>query len=157
MAIGFVAVGIYSSGVLAHLVPILHGHEASPAEISLALAGMGTGLLIGRIASGALLDHFPARRVVTGCLLLPIAGISVGAEMDYMAFLIRGHSTIYGFMYGCWWSAAGRCRWATDTNIAQLPGVMSALLALSVLAVAPFILLPRPPTSSPKTMDEDTK
>jgi MFS family permease len=174
LALGFLGVGICTSGMMAHLVPILRDRHVSPSEISLALGGMGVGFLVGRIASGALLDHFPARLVVTGCLLAGVFGIglillgtgglfftvlatillsfAVGAELDYMAFLvrqyygIRNYGAIYGLMFGILviGSGSGPVIMGYGHQYSGDYGqMMWILFIISIIAVIPFSLLPK--------------
>jgi predicted MFS family arabinose efflux permease len=177
LAIGFVLVGVSTSGVMAHLVPILRDAQVSADAISLALAGMGIGFLVGRIASGALLDHFSIRLVVGGCMLLAVVGIglmlmgaggiyavlaavllslAVGAEMDYMAFLIRqyygirSYGAIYGFMHGVLvvGSASGPVLMGYGHQFTGSYGqMMWILFIIAIVAVIPFAMLPKAATA----------
>lgn len=109
---------------LVHFVPILKGAGATP----LAAAGMasliGIFSIVGRLATGLLLDRFPGHHVGALVFLLPIAmavllltsgghpvsqaiaaaalGFTVGSEVDVIAFLASKHFGLrsFGALYG---------------------------------------------------------
>lgn len=119
-----------SSGALVHFIPLLADHGVQAAQAALALSALGAATFVGRLATGALLDRYPAPRLA--CLLLVVAagglallasaasvgaaivaalllGFGVGGELDVAPYLLsrtfgeRALSTLYGFI----WTAQG--------------------------------------------------
>jgi len=56
-------VGVSVHGCVLHLAPLLGDQGLSPQQIALAITVLGSSLMIGRVASGYLLDRFFAPRV----------------------------------------------------------------------------------------------
>jgi len=111
-----------------HLQPILTDGGLSPMQAAVARGAIGPALLLGRVAGGALLDRVFAPFVVAGMLLMLLlavitivagpmsmprgvavallAGVSLGAEVDCIAFLVsryfgtRHFATTYGMLFG---------------------------------------------------------
>ena len=96
-------------GVNAHLVPILV-EQSMDREVAVWIAGLiGLGSIVGRIGTGALLDHYQTAKVAAVIFLLPFAGcalllfadgsypvaltaalligLALGAEFDVLAYL----------------------------------------------------------------------
>lgn len=128
MAGGFALLGLATSGIMAHLVPLLRDRGVSGELAALGASTLGLALVIGRVVCGLLLDRYPAPRVVVAFLLGPVAGlamlgfgaaaqwafiatlligIGIGAELDFMSYLVSrylGHRA-YGSNYGLLYSA----------------------------------------------------
>lgn len=109
---------------LVHFVPILKDQGASPASAANIASLIGIFSVIGRLGTGMLLDRFPGHRVgavvfmapvIASVLLLwngsnPICqmiaaasiGLTVGAEIDVIAFLAAKHFGLkhFGALYG---------------------------------------------------------
>ncbi|MCR0985538.1 MFS transporter [Roseomonas populi] len=125
MVLAFAAVAVAVSALIVHLVPLLRdaGLDAMGAARTASLVGVG--VLVGRLAAGYLVDRLFAPLVAAlffagaaaGCLLLAVGGVglapvaalaiglSLGAEVDFMAFLtaryfgLARYATNYGVLY----------------------------------------------------------
>lgn len=112
------------AGLIVHFIPMGIQRGIAPVDAA-AIGGLiGTSAIVGRLITGTLMDHFPAR-LVGGCvfllpvlacmLLLPgsgsvplmmatavIIGLATGAEFDVLAVLVsrylgmRAYAAIYG-------------------------------------------------------------
>jgi predicted MFS family arabinose efflux permease len=114
-----------AAGIVTQLAPILQGEGLDRAQAAQLLSVMGAAVLVGRLASGFLLDRLPPRLVAMlftaapalGCLLLLLVpevtfahavlavvllGVQQGSETDLLAFFtarqfgLRRYSSIYG-------------------------------------------------------------
>lgn len=104
----FFVVVVATSGIMAHIVPMMTDRGVSPAAAALALTGGGGALVVGRLAAGYVLDHLFAPYValcffampllaiaillnsttVTSCILgAVLVGAGLGAEVDLIAYL----------------------------------------------------------------------
>jgi MFS family permease len=120
-----VALGV--GGLIVHMIPLLTDAGLSP-ERAGGIAGLiGISLIIGRIATGALIDRIFAPRVAAvlfamaalGCFALewggvtlaPFAaislGLAIGAEIDLVGYLVAKYFGLkaYGAIYGWQYSA----------------------------------------------------
>ncbi len=125
IAVFLVALSV--NGTIAHLFPILTDRGMAKHLAALALSISGLSLIGGRILSGYLLDRLFAPYVAASFFLVPLLGIvllaskwagvtpligaaclglSIGAEIDIMAFLVgryfglRTFGEIYGYLVG---------------------------------------------------------
>lgn len=123
----FFLIGVSVQSVMLHIVPLLTGRDMPPMLAALAQSMLFGALVIGRLATGWLMDHFFAPRVALAFLLAPITGIALlalgaggtaafaaallvglaaGAEVDVLAFLtgryfgLKHFSSIYGTYFG---------------------------------------------------------
>lgn len=109
-------------GAVVHFVPMLTDAGFSPARAGQTAALIGVAAIVGRLAAGWLLDRLPPQLVTAGLfgiaslglallavggagLAVPgalIIGLSVGAEVDLMAFLTGRYfpRAVYGQTYG---------------------------------------------------------
>ncbi len=121
----FFLIGICIAGLIAHLVPMLtdRGIETKTAA---QIAGIiGVAVIVGRIATGYLVDRFWAPAVglvllsmpAISCLILAsgiggqggaimaavLIGLAAGAEFDLMSFLVSQYfgQKRYGIIYAC--------------------------------------------------------
>lgn len=107
LAAGFFA--FTAIGITVHFVPILTDRGATPLTAAGVASLIGVFSIIGRLGTGFLLDRFPGHIVGAGCFLLPIIaaalllfdganpvsqviaaaifGVTVGAEIDVIAYL----------------------------------------------------------------------
>jgi predicted MFS family arabinose efflux permease len=125
IAICVAIVAASASGCISNLVKILvlHGQARATAVWIASLAGLF--VIVGRAASGALIDRFWAPAVAAGffiapaagCLLLlsaphsvwagavaaALIGLAAGAEFDLLAYLLAAYFGLrrYGAIYGC--------------------------------------------------------
>ena len=103
-------------GVLAHLVPMLRDRGMSPGSAALVQSTLGMGLVSSRVIIGYIIDRFFAPYVALTCFLLSTAGlgllalgvfigISMGAEIDMLAFLagryfgVENFGRVYGILF----------------------------------------------------------
>ena len=113
-------------GILSHLVPMLRDRGMSPASAALVQSTLGMALVASRVVIGFIIDRFFAPYVAVACFLLssvgigllafgaagPMAflavvciGISMGAEIDMLAFLtgryfgVENFGRVYGILF----------------------------------------------------------
>ncbi len=114
-------------GLLAHLVPMLVDRGIPATDAAWAAALLGVSILFSRAGVGYLIDRWFAPRVAAACFVLSAAGlawfaagatdgisvgiatclvgVSIGAEIDLLAFLtsryfgLRQFGTFYGVMF----------------------------------------------------------
>lgn len=175
LSAGFTATNI-------HLVPILVERNMSAQSAAVFAGLIGVGLVIGRIAAGALMDHFFAPRVALWLFLLTAAGIlglslqpppallvfvaiSLGfgtaAEIDLMAFLTvryfgqANYGKIYGFFYACFMVGAAAGPLLMGHGFDLFNGYeLPLLLNVAVLVVAALMTLLLGPYSTPASQGE---
>ncbi|PTU30477.1 MFS transporter [Stenotrophobium rhamnosiphilum] len=121
------AAGLFSFtaiGALVHFVPILTGAGTTRLEAASIAGLIGIFSLVGRLGTGFLLDRFSAQKIGALAFMLPVIGISlllldasnhlyqsiaaatlgltVGAEVDVIAFLAAKHFGLknFGSLYG---------------------------------------------------------
>lgn len=106
-------------GIIVHFVPILTDSGADPLAAAGIAALVGIFSVVGRLGTGLLLDRFPANWVGATVFLLPIVacamllfdganplsqgmaaaifGLTVGAEVDVIAYLVSRHFGLKNF------------------------------------------------------------
>jgi len=116
--------GLY--GVLAHLAPMLQDRGMSAGSAALVLSTLGAALVVSRVLIGYIMDRFFAPYVAIVCFLLAtiglavlaggavgtlaflaviLIGISMGAEIDMLAFLtgryfgVENFGQVYGILF----------------------------------------------------------
>jgi predicted MFS family arabinose efflux permease len=114
------------NGALTHLSALLTDHGVSSSDAAIAVSLMGAASLLGRLATGWLLDRFFAPRlafcvlalaalgifllssahsVITGSLAAILIGVGMGGEADLTPYLLsryfglRSFSMLYGFSW----------------------------------------------------------
>lgn len=133
MVPGFSGAAMFGGGYLLHLIPVLQDRGFTPGGAARVQSLIGVAVLAGRLTSGAALDRFDARHVASvafsisaaGCLLLlggsPVVvslaalaiGLTIGAELDIMAYMISrafglaSFGRLYGLAYGLMITAGG--------------------------------------------------
>lgn len=173
--ISFLLLGIMSGGILAHLVPLLTDRGVEPTVAASVASLLGLSLVGARLFTGYLLDRFFAPVVVAVFLAFPVIGLAIlmsgatgmpailavimiglgiGAEMDFMSYLVsryfglRAFSRLYGLVYA-----------AITVGVSIGPVVMGysqqlrgsyelglqVLLLASALAIPPLLVLGRYP------------
>ena len=123
MAIAFVLLGAVSVGVLAHLVPMMVDHGFAPGEAARVAGIAGLAVVIVRGGIGWLLDRVHAPYVLAivaaiaagvptllaygegpaaGYLAAVLLGSAIGAEVDFVSFLVRRYfgQAAFGRLYG---------------------------------------------------------
>lgn len=135
LAASFFLSTLCASGLLAHVVPLLADHGI-PARLGvMAISVAGVSLIIGRIASGFLVDRLPPATVaafffagqatgitllLVGATSLPLAmiscclvGLGLGAEVDLLGYILsrlfglKAFGTLYGLLFGIFMLANG--------------------------------------------------
>jgi len=111
-------------GVVVHFVPILTDSGATPLSAASIAALVGIFSIVGRLGTGVLLDKFPGHLVGAVAFLIPILacvlllidganpvsqsvaaaifGLTVGSEVDVIAYLAARHFGLknFGALYG---------------------------------------------------------
>ncbi len=123
MAVNFVLLGIVSVGVLANLVPMMVDHGFTPAEAARIAGLSGLAVVIVRGSLGWVLDRTHAPYVLAvfsaiaaavplllaygegpaaGYLAAVLLGSAIGAEVDFVSFLVRRYfdKAAFGRLYG---------------------------------------------------------
>ncbi|MGI9344085.1 MAG: MFS transporter [Gammaproteobacteria bacterium] len=122
----FCALSFSLYGLLPHFVPLLTDRGMLPADAAWAASSIGVTIIIARVVIGYLIDRFFAPRVALVFFLLSAAGIgllaasdapvaafvaailvglSIGAEVDLLAYLsgryfgLRHFGAVYGLMF----------------------------------------------------------
>ncbi len=122
LALALAAINAAGTGLLSQLAPLLEDKGLTAAGAAQALSIYASGLIVGRLGCGALIDRLPAARVACaftiapalGCLMLfagapslalfaaLLIGMQQGAETDVMAWFVsrvfglRCYSAIFG-------------------------------------------------------------
>jgi MFS family permease len=161
------------NGALAHLPALLSDRGISSAESALTASAMGGAVLVGRLATGALLDRFFAPRVAFILLILAAAGtlilsraasleagvlgaaligIGMGGEADVTPYLLSKYFGLrsLSILYGLSWTAyaiAGAIGPVIMGRAFDAAGsyrtTLAALALLTAAAAALMLLLPR--------------
>jgi MFS family permease len=172
---GFGIAGLFSGGYYAHIGPLLTDSGMSGRSAAGAVALSGIALIVGRLVAGWLLDRLHAPVVVTAFMCLAIIGfallwsgaggtavivavlligLSLGAEMDFMSFLvsryfgIRSYGKLSGIVYGVFvlGTAVGPLIMGYSQQITGgYQGGLVIIMALSTLSLPTFALLGRYP------------
>ncbi|QSQ27086.1 MFS transporter [Pyxidicoccus parkwayensis] len=171
----FVLLGTMTLGISASLVPILTDFGLSPQGAAAMASSLGVGVLVGRVASGLLIDRLPARLVALACLLassaglaglsrggadtgpliavcLFLAGFGIGAEFDFMSWFVsrylglRAYGRIYGWTYAAFQLGCGLGPLLMALVRERSGGYGPGLLGLSAAAaLAGLLFLAFPP------------
>lgn len=171
---GFLAPAFFSGGYLLHLISLLESRGFTGSQAAQVQGLMGFTILLGRLASGAALDRFRAQYVAAvaftisgiGCALLltsdPVLvslaslaiGLTIGAELDIMAYVIAKYfgldsfGRLYSLAYGGLICASG----ASPVMIALLSsdgGYANALVVSSLGTILGAVILLFIPTAQP--------
>lgn len=123
LSLGYLAVGVTSTSLVVHQIPLLVDGGMSPAKAALVQTTFGVFGLLGRLISGLLLDRFRASRVMiafviggmVACVLYAsgaggnlafvcsaLIGLLFGTEFDVLAFVVKHHFGMrsFGKLYG---------------------------------------------------------
>ncbi|MET9558453.1 MFS transporter [Streptomyces sp. NPDC006645] len=119
----FLLLGMVGSSVTVYQIPLLLDAGVPENVANLVPVALGVALIVARIATGWLLDHFAASlvmgvnlaggivalllfaagpSVLTGILAAALAGMLIGAEFDVLSYLVPRHfgRLSYGKVYG---------------------------------------------------------
>jgi predicted MFS family arabinose efflux permease len=161
-------------GVVVHFVPILTDSGATPLSAAGIASLIGIFSIVGRLGTGVLLDKFPGHRVGAVAFLIPIVacalllfdganpvsqgvaaaifGLTVGSEVDVIAYLAAKHFGLknFGALYGVLQMAlalgtafgplaAGAVfdRYESYSPFLMLTAIMMAAGAVSLLSLGP--------------------
>lgn len=164
--VGFLSASLFGGGYLLHMITLLHERGFTTGGAAKVQSLIGAAVLVGRLTSGAALDRFRAQHVAgtafiissLGCLLLlptsPVLsclsalamGLTIGAELDIMAYMISRHfglasfARLYGLAYGGL-IAAGGLSPLLISKVADAHGYDVALLISAAGLLAGAILL----------------
>jgi MFS family permease len=118
-------------GIIVSLPPLLADQGVPQADAARAVGVLGFAIIVGRLTVGFLVDRFPARIVgpvyillpVAGCVMLAggvapitsivLVGLSAGAEVDLLAYLVsryfgmRHYAKVYGWSLSAFSAGAG--------------------------------------------------
>jgi MFS family permease len=122
----FFMIGACVAGLIAHLVPMLTDQGHSPTTAAQIAGVIGAMVIVGRIATGYLIDRFwapgvgmvlmslpalsciilatgGAGNVPTALIAAALIGLAAGAEFDLMSFLVSQYfgQKRYGIIYAC--------------------------------------------------------
>lgn len=171
MFAGFALLGVFTAGIVSHLVPLLRDRGASPQFAANALSILGLTLVAGRVGVGHLLDRMFAPRVVSTCLAgaalgvgmlwaganaggaliaVILMGFAIGAELDFMSYLVaryhglRAYGRIYGVLFAAFIFTSGMgplLMGYGQQHSGSYDGSLAIVLAAIVLAVPLFATL----------------
>ena len=169
----FFCIGSVATGTLTHFVPLLTDRGLTPALATKIVSLAGISTLLSRGLMGWLLDRVPAISMIVAvallavcmCLLLVystkvplyslaavLLGFIVGAEVDFIGFLVRRYfgSAAFGRLYALGFAAAALgpgaaiIGYSYDHYHGYRPGLfLFALISLAAAALA-FALPPAP-------------
>ena len=163
-------------GALVHFVPILTDSGAEPLAAAGVASLIGIFSIIGRLGTGMLLDKFPGHLIGAAAFMLPIVsavlllfagsdpvsqaiaaaalGLTVGSEVDVIAFLAAKHFGLknFGALYGALvmalslGTAFGPLTAGTvfDHYGSYAPFLVAAIVLMAVSAIALVSLGPPP-------------
>jgi MFS family permease len=163
-------IGASVHGCVLHLAPLLSDRGLSPRRVALAITVLGSALMIGRVASGYLLDRFFAPRVAMcifgaaafGIVLLRTAagtrlvflavfliGLGMGAEVDIIAYLtsryfgLRAFGEIYGYAFASYTLAGALGPWLMGLGFDRSGSYGSILVGFLLAASLAAVLMTR--------------
>lgn len=163
-------VGASVHGCVLHLAPLLSDQGLSPQRVALAITVLGSALMIGRVASGYLLDRFFAPRVAMcifgaaafGIVLLRTAvgtrlvflavfliGLGMGAEVDIIAYLtsryfgLRAFGEIYGYAFASYTLAGALGPWLMGLGFDRSGSYGSILVDFLLATLLAAVLMTR--------------
>jgi cyanate permease len=164
--LGYFLMSMVVGGLIVSMPAILADRGVGLAQASTAFGLLGAAIIIGRLAVGVLVDRLAAHLVAAvfialpsvACLLLArhratvpavvLAGISVGAEVDLLAFLVSRYfgllhyAQIYGWALSAFSAGVGigppLAAWVRDTTGAYTVAldVFAAMAAAAAVLVA---------------------
>lgn len=177
MAVIFVLLGTISVGVLAHLVPMMVDHGFTPAEAARVAGLSGLSVVVVRGGLGWVLDRVHAPYVLAvvalvagivplllgygeghaaGYLAAILLGSAIGAEVDFVSFLVRRYfdqaafGRLYGIAFGLYILGTAIGPVALAASFDHLGGYRSGLLLFAVLGlIAAGLALAMPRYATP--------
>lgn len=133
LVIFFFSISLAVSGLIVHFIPLLSDVGVSSTEAARLAAFIGLSVMVGRVLTGALIDHIFAPRVATVLLIMAsigymafafggasyavvaavAIGLSMGAEVDLIGYLVsryfglKSYGVLYGILYTVFLLGAG--------------------------------------------------
>lgn len=132
---GLFLAGLGTSGIVAHLIPLLTDRGFAPSDAARVASALGLAILTGRIVTGYLMDRLWAPGLAAVVLIVPalaclvlagdttsvalltaaavVVGFAGGAEFDLLAYLcsryfgLKHYGAIYGSLYALFVTASG--------------------------------------------------
>ena len=171
LAASFFLLGIYTAGVLAHLVALLVDRGVDRAYAAWMMSVLAASLTLGRVFAGFLLDRLPPPVVVATFLAAPVVGLAmlasgaagefalicavllglgIGAEFDFMCYLVsrylptESYARNYSMTYSAYAIGAGTGPLVMSYSLEQLGSYVPALWLLfgtTLLAIIIFLTL----------------
>lgn len=163
-------------GAMVHFVPILTDSGAEPMSAAGIASLIGIFSIVGRLGTGLLLDRFPGHYVGAIACLLPVVsaallltaganpvsqalaaialGITLGAEVDVIAYLATKHFGLknFGALYGALVMALALgtafgplAAGATYDHFGSYAGFLKMAAVLMIVAAISLLSLGRPP------------
>jgi MFS family permease len=125
LSVAFFTIALATNGFTVHFIPLLTDQGIAPIHAAMFASGIGISLIVGRLATGLLVDRYFAPRVAAVIMLASgsgfaafaiggtsfalagamAAGFSFGAEIDLIGYLtaryfgMRSYGRIYGVLY----------------------------------------------------------
>lgn len=173
MLIGFLAPAFFSAGYLLHLITLLRERGFTSEGAAQMQSLIGVAVLIGRLGSGWALDHLPPQFVAAfaftisglACILLlgsdPLLisiaalgiGLTIGAELDIMAYFISRYfgidsfGRLYALAYACLITSSGASpvliSWIAGTGGSYGPALIVSAVG-TIAGAAVLMFLPNP-------------
>lgn len=173
LAGSFFAVAVVLAGIMAHIVPMMTDRGVPAPTAALALSSGGIALIAGRLIAGYVLDFIFAPHVAVFFFLLPLlgigilllsssvalsvtaavlVGISIGAEVDLMAYMqsryfgLRRFGAIYGYLLAIFMVGSGVGPFAMGVVYSHFSSYSPALIGFGIClacACAGMLTLPR--------------
>ena len=180
MCAPFVLIGVERLGVLAHLGPLLVDRGFTPAGAARMAGLTGLATVMGRGGLGGLLDRFHAPHLLAGIALLAAAaflllayssgsasstvvavllGLVVGAEVDFISFLIRRYfdpalfGRLYGIAFGLYLLGVGTGPLAMGASFDHFGSYRPGLVGFAAVALAVAGLAVAMPRYQPAAAD----
>ncbi len=162
MCTAFLLLGIISIGVLAHLVPMMIDRGFTPVAAAQLAAATGLATVVARGGLGWLLDRYHARYLLAAMALLAVisflllayvpgtvpsvvavllVGVVVGAEVDFVSFLVRRYfdqalfGRLYGLAFGLYLLGVGTGPLVLGASFDHLGGYSPGLVGFAVVGV----------------------
>jgi len=161
------------TAIATSFVPMLQAEGIPRAQAAAYQSVLGLSLILGRIIIGGLIDRIFAPRVMMGVLCITIlgflamnraatpsayilsaagVGLAIGAEMDFLAFLVSRYyaraafGTLFALLFSCYALGASfgplLLAWLSTTLGGYRPGLL-VLAGLTVVLALSTFLLPR--------------